>query len=239
MPKPALILTALVAALVCADAVGLIDPPDPEAIIPDVARSLGPYTYLMVGALAFVETGAGIGLIAPGELAVILGGVSAGQREVGLLPLIAIVWACAMAGDLTSFAVGRRVGRGVLVRHGERVGITPQRLTRVELFLRAHGAKTIILGRFIGFIRPLTPFTAGAAGMPARRFIPYTAIAAGIWTATFTLLGYAFWHSLNQLISVTKGGTLGLAAVAAAAVGASLAIGRLRQRALRHHPSAE
>ncbi len=50
--------------------------PSPETVLRDVTSALGPYTYAVVGALAFLETGAGIGLIAPGEIAVILGGVS-------------------------------------------------------------------------------------------------------------------------------------------------------------------
>ena len=233
MPRLAILLAALAALVVCADGVGVIDPPSPEAVIRDLVQRLGPYAYLMVGALAFLETGAGIGLVAPGELAVILGGVSAGQGEIGLVPLIGIVWACAVAGDLTSYGAGRRFGPALLVRHGGRVGITPARLARAESFLAAHGTKTIILGRFVGFIRPLTPFVAGASRMPARRFIPRTVVAAGLWSTAFSLLGYAFWHSLDQLVSVTKGGTLGLAALVIAGVAGTLVVRRIRRRTAR------
>jgi hypothetical protein len=67
-------------------------PADLEHVIRDLGSTLGPWTYALVGVMAFLETGAGIGLIAPGELAVILGGVAAGQGEVELVPLIALVW---------------------------------------------------------------------------------------------------------------------------------------------------
>jgi membrane protein DedA with SNARE-associated domain len=168
--------------------------------------------------------------VAPGELAVILGGVSAGQGQIRLVPLIAIVWACALAGDLTSFTIGRRLGSGYLLRHGPRFGVTAPRLQQAQEFFAAHGGKTIIVGRFIGFVRPLTPFIAGTSGMPARRFVVYTTFASGIWAATFSVLGYVFWHSLDQLLSVTKDGTVGLAVVVGLVVGGIVLYRRLRAR---------
>lgn len=227
------VLAAIVILGLLAYGSGLVHPPSLESVIREVARTLGSYTYALVGVLAFLETGAGIGLVAPGELAVILGGVSAGQGEIALVPLIAIVWACALAGDLTSFLLGRRLGRGFLVRHGPKVGITHPRLEQVERFFAGHGGKTILIGRFIGLIRPLSPFIAGASKMPARRFIPYTTLAAGIWATTFCVLGYLFWQSLDQLIAVTKQGTLGLAVVVALAAGA-VALYQYRRGRSRH-----
>ena len=200
---------------------GLVHPPSAETLIRDITGTLGPYTYLLVGGLAFLETGAGIGLVAPGELAVIFGGVSAGHGEIQLIPLIAIVWACALAGDLTSFFLGRRLGREFLVSHGPKVGISHQRLEQVERFFAAHGGKTIFIGRFVGLIRPVSPFIAGASKMSARRFIPLTTLAAGIWAATFSVLGYLFWQSLDQLLALTKQGTFALAAVIALTVGST------------------
>jgi membrane protein DedA with SNARE-associated domain len=215
---------------------GLLHPPSLEVMIRDVARTLGPYTYALVGALAFLETGAGIGLVAPGELAVILGGVSAGQGEIELIPLIAIVWACALAGDLTSFVLGRRLGREFLVGNGPKIGITHQRLEQVERFFAAHGGKTIFIGRFVGLIRPLSPFIAGASKMPARRFIPYTTLAAGIWATTFSVLGYLFWQSLDQLIAITKQGTFALAAVIVLTAAAIALYRHVRGRSRRRPP---
>ena len=66
--------------------------PDPKKIIGDIAQTLGPWTYAVVGVMAFLETGAFVGLIAPGETVVIAGGVIAGQGEISLLPLICLIW---------------------------------------------------------------------------------------------------------------------------------------------------
>jgi membrane protein DedA with SNARE-associated domain len=213
-----LILVGVAVAAAAVYAGGRIGLPGPETVLRDVTGALGAYTYVVVGALAFLETGAGIGLVAPGEIAVMLGGVSAGHGEIQLVPLIVLVWACAFAGDLTTFVLGRRLGRTFLLRHGTRLGLTEQRLEQIERHFAAHGGKTIIVGRFIGLVRAVAPFVAGASNMPARRFIPYTAIASGIWAVTFCVLGFVFWRSLDQLIAIIRQGTFVLVAVVVVAV---------------------
>jgi len=192
-----------IAALIGAGAVPL---PNLETLLRNAGDALGSWTYLLVGVLAFLETGAFVGFVAPGETTVIVGGVVAGQGQISLFVLIAITWACAVAGDLTSFSLGHRLGREWLLRHGQRLRITEERLQTVEGFFDRHGGATILVGRFIGFVRPLAPFLAGAARMPLRRFLPYDVLGAGAWTATFTTLGYVFWRSFDKLTSyVSKG----------------------------------
>ena len=204
--------------------------PDIEGALRRAGSTLGPYTYALVGALAFLETGAGVGLIAPGELAVILGGVAAGQGEIELVPLIAIVWVCASAGDALSFVLGRRLGRGFILAHGHHVKLTPARLGQVERYFARHGGKTIVFGRFIGAVRSLAPFVAGASGMPARRFLPATIAAAGVWAVACSLLGYVFWNSLDEAVAIARNGSLAIGALATVTVAVALVVRRLRRR---------
>ena len=82
---------------------GVIHLPNFEQLLEDAGKALGPWTYLAVGVLAFLETGAFLGFIAPGETAVIVGGLVAGQGEISLLALIAIVWTCCLLGDTVSY----------------------------------------------------------------------------------------------------------------------------------------
>ena len=208
---------------------GRRDPaPEPRAADRRRRRELGPWTYLVVGILAFLETGAFVGLIAPGETAVIVGGVVAGQGEISLSVLIAIVWTCAVAGDLASYTVGRRLGRGWLLRHGARVKITEARLQQVEQFFERRGGITILVGRFIGFVRALAPFIAGTSQMPLRRFLPYDVLGAGAWAATFGTLGYVFWHSFDRLTTYVSRGLFVFATVVVV-VAAIVALVRLRR----------
>lgn len=223
------LLAGLVAAAIAIVAL-LGGPPDLEHALRSIGSTLGPYTYALVGVMAFLETGAGIGLIAPGELAVILGGVAAGQGEIQLVPLVALVWACAVAGDLLSFALGRRLGRGFLLEHGHRVKLTPERIERVERYFSRHGGKTILFGRFIGAVRALTPFIAGASRMPARRFVPATVAAAGLWAIACSLLGYVFWNSFDRALDLARQGSFAVAALVALAVAGTFAVQRRRRR---------
>jgi membrane protein DedA with SNARE-associated domain/membrane-associated phospholipid phosphatase len=193
--------------------VGVIPLPNLEELLLDVGRALGPWTYLVVGVLAFLETGAFVGLIAPGETTVIVGGVVAGQGEISLSVLIAITWTCAVAGDLASYTAGRRLGRAWLLRHGDRVKITEERLEQVERFFDKYGGATILIGRFIGFVRALAPFIAGTSRMPLRRFLPYDVLGAGAWAATFATLGYVFWHSFDRLTTYVSRGLFAFATV--------------------------
>lgn len=198
---------------------GLVKLPNLEELILKVGEALGPWTYLLVGILAFLETGAFIGLVAPGETAVIVGGLVAGQGKISLPILIAVVWTCAVAGDLLSYTVGRRLGRDFLLRHGERLKITESRLQTVEGFFDRRGGVTILIGRFIGFVRALAPFVAGTARMPLRTFLPYDVLGAGAWSATFCVLGYVFWQSFHQLTQYVSRGLFAFALVVAIGVG--------------------
>jgi undecaprenyl-diphosphatase len=182
--------------------------PQPVEVIAKVSQALGKWTYLLVGVMAFLETGAFIGLIAPGEATVVIGGVVAGQGEIDIRLLIGLVWLAAFLGDSASFYLGHRLGRDFLVRHGPRFKITEQRLVQVERYMDEHGGKTILVGRFIGLVRALAPFIAGSSRMTYRSFMPFDIIGSGLWAATFCLLGYIFSNNLDAVIHWAERGAL-------------------------------
>ena len=193
--------------------------PDPKQVIEDVAVALGPWTYALVGVMAFLETGAFVGLIAPGETVVIAGGVIAGQGEIQLIPLIGLVWVCAVLGDSASFYVGRRLGRSFLERHGPRVKITHERLEQVDRYFDRHGGKTILIGRFIGLVRAIAPFIAGSSGLSYRSFLPYSVVGTGLWATAFCVLGYVFWRSFDRVADIAGKAVFGFGLTVAVIVG--------------------
>lgn len=219
----------LLAAVAAVYGFGVVHPPSAEHIIRSLGTTLGRWTYLLVGLLAFLETGAFVGLIAPGETAILLGGFVAGQGKISVVALLAIVWGAAVAGDLTSFLLGRRLGREFLLKHGPRVKITADRLEKVEEFFDRRGGMAILLGRFIGFVRAVQPFVAGASRMSLARFLPYDIVGAGIWGCGLVLLGYAFWQSFDTLLRVAKQGALGLGLAIAVIAGVVAAARFLRE----------
>ncbi len=218
--EPPLLVGGLLAVVgLCVYGSGVIDTPNLEQVLVDVGETLGRWTYLLVGALAFLETGAFIGLLAPGETAMILGGVVAGQGQIEVVTLIAVVWGAAVAGDCASYYLGKRLGRDFLVRHGPRFQISAGRLEQVESFFARHGGKAIFVGRFVGIVRAIAPFLAGSGGMAFRRFLPFDVLGAGLWATTFIMLGYVFWHSLDQVLAIAKQGAFGLGLVISVIVG--------------------
>jgi membrane-associated protein len=206
----------LAAAALAALTAGLVQPPDLEGALTDLADTLGPWTYVLVAALAFLETGAFVGLVAPGETAIVLGGVVAAQGEVSLPAMILTAWVAAALGDLASFALGKRLGRRFLLTRGPRLGVTAPRLQRVEVFFDRHGAKAILVGRFVGIVRAVAPFLAGASGMRLRAFVPWSLLGTAAWTSTFTLIGFAFHRSFSAAADALTHGALALAVLAAA-----------------------
>jgi membrane protein DedA with SNARE-associated domain/membrane-associated phospholipid phosphatase len=202
--------------------------PSLETIIKNLADALGKWTYALVGGMAFLETGAFVGFIAPGEFTVILGGVIAGEGTISIIPLIGIVWLCAVAGDSTSFLIGHKVGRQFLLKHGPKLRITEERFHQVEDYFDRHGGKTIVIGRFIGFVRPLAPFIAGSSRMTYGRFLPYSVVGTGLWGTTFCLLGYIFWRSFDKVSKIAGRATLAFGVLAAVVAAIVYARRRLR-----------
>jgi membrane protein DedA with SNARE-associated domain len=201
-----------------------------QELLDDVSNTLGAWTYLLIGVFAFLETGAFVGLVAPGETVVILGGAVAGQGATSLYLTIAIVWACAWAGDSVSFMIGRRLGRGFVLRHGSRVRITPERFKQVESYFSRHGGKTILVGRFVGLVRALAPFIAGSSGMRYGQFVPYSILGTGLWAATFALIGYFAARSLDRAAELAGRGTFLFGTVVVTVVVIVVAVRFLRRR---------
>src|SRR5215204_4957990 len=223
---PIALATALAAAATLAVITGLLPVPDFTGALEDASRTLGAWAYPAVAAFAFLETGAFVGLLVPGETAVVVGGVVAAAGDVELVPLIGLVWLAAAAGDVASFALGRRLGRPFLERHGPRLRVGPERLGQVERFYARHGGSAVLLGRFVGLVRAVAPFVAGASGLELRRFLPFSLAGTLVWASAFTLAGYAFHESFHAAAGALTQVTLGLAVLAAAAVAVKTLRGR-------------
>ena len=186
------------AGLAIAIVTGLVAVPDLAETYADATASVGAWIYLALAALVFLETSAFVGFLIHGELALLVGGVVAERGDASLPAMIVLVSTAAVAGDLVSFSLGRRLGRPFLERHGARVGMGADRLARVDAFFTRHGGKAVFLGRFTGFLRATMPFVAGGSGMPVRRLLPLSVASAVVWAGAFTSIGYAFAESFAR-----------------------------------------
>jgi undecaprenyl-diphosphatase len=185
---------------------------------------------------AALESAAFLGFLVPGETIVILGGVLAHAGLLDLPETIVVVVSGAIIGDSIGYELGRRLGRPWLVRHGRLVGMHGGMLRRVDELFAQHGGKAVVLGRFVGFLRALAPFVAGASRMPYRTFLFYNALGALVWGPAFVLLGYFLgesWTVAERWIG--RGGLVVGALLVAAAV---LWIRHHRKRGTRTAPPA-
>lgn len=208
---------------------------DLQGLLEDVSNTLGAWTYLLVGAFAFAETGAFVGLVIPGETVMLLGGAVAGQGAIDIYLLIAVAWFAAWLGDTTSFFIGRRLGREFVLEHGPRFGIGHERFERVEDYFSRHGGKTIFIGRFVSLVRAFAPFIAGSSGMRYRAFVPYSILGTGLWASAHILVGYFFSRSIESAAKYAGRGAFVLATTIVVVTAVVYAYRRLRFEENRRH----
>jgi membrane-associated protein len=229
-PRAALGLAlVLILAAYAADAVPEL--PDAREGVEDTADSLGLWLYPFIAGVAFLESFPPPFCAAwPGEFAVIFSGAIAAQDgDVEIVPLIAIVWVSSALADSASFALGRRYGRGLLERQGPRFRVTPERLARLDGWFDRWGTAIVALGRLLPVARPLGPFVAGTSAMPYHRFLRWNLVGVTLFSVAFSLLGYLFYESYDELVVAI--GRFGLAALGAAVLAAVVIAARRRRAA--------
>ncbi|HVR07065.1 MAG TPA: VTT domain-containing protein [Thermoanaerobaculia bacterium] len=141
----------------------------------------------------------GCGVPLPGETVLLAGGFFARQGSLSLGWVLAAAFLAAVAGDNTGYWIGRRGGRGLVERHGRWVALTPGRLESIEAFFNRHGAKTILIARFLSGVRAIAPLFAGISRIPWRRFAAVDAAACLLWATAVGLVGYAFGESFSRI----------------------------------------
>lgn len=137
----------------------------------------------------FLET---FGLPLPGETLLIAASLLASQGQFQLPVVLVVGWAAAVLGDNTAFYVGHFGGRRLLLRLGGRLGLTHERLDKVQHFYERFGAEVVIVARFFEGARQLNGLVAGSSGMEPLKFLIYNIIGAALWvgfwaTAAFYL----------------------------------------------------
>jgi len=145
--------------------------------------------------ISFIESLAFVGILVPGII--ILFGIGA-LISFGAIELLPVwIWGStgALAGDVTSYVIGHRY-RSRLTESWPFKHF-PRMLVRGREYFRAHGAKSVAIGRFIGPLRPVIPITAGMMGMPPRRFLMVAVPASIAWTPAYLLPGILFGASLE------------------------------------------
>lgn len=165
------------------------------SILPMV-QEIGLWFYIIVICIAILESTIVIGTFVPGTVMLLFFGFTASQGDVGLFAIIIATSIGAIIGDLIGYSIGR---------YGIRFVNDTSRLLRIShveigrAFFTKHGGKSILLGRFIGPIRQIIPFVAGAVRMKYRSFMVLNISGAFLWAASYILLGFYFGEN-SELI---------------------------------------
>ncbi|MFI7542280.1 bifunctional DedA family/phosphatase PAP2 family protein [Actinoplanes sp. NPDC049599] len=157
--------------------------------------------YVVVGVLATAES-LFLGLVLPGELVLVLGGLLAYHGRASLTVMLVLAALGSVGGYLLAYAIGRRYGPALRTsRLGRRIG--PARWAAVEKSLVERGARAILFGRLVGVLRAVMPMAAGMARMRLRTFAIYATVGGLIWGPGSVLLGYFAGGSYQQIVAVT------------------------------------
>lgn len=145
--------------------------------------------YVVVGTLVFLDRGAFVGLVAPGDLILALGGVFAGRGELDLIAVVVVGIVGGLAGENVSYWLGRRYGRSIVKRIPFSDRLEPY-LGRSEDYFQRHGRFAVFVGRYVSVVGTFLPFSAGMSGMPYRRFLAADVAAIVLWASAVAALGY-------------------------------------------------
>lgn len=147
----------------------------------------------LVLALTFLfpalEASVFIGVIVPGEIGVVLGGVLANQHKLALGAVLVAAIAGAIIGDSIGYWVGERYGEHILRKVPDRI-LDDDKLQRAKDTVRRYGGRAVFVGRFTAALRALIPATAGMSGVHYRKFLVWNALGGIIWASAYVLIGY-------------------------------------------------
>ena len=158
----------------------------------EIIKNFGGWSYGIVFLIVFVETGIVIFPFLPGDSLLFASGALAAMGAFNIVLLFIIFFFAAVIGDTVNYHIGRKVG--TTISHGSFMGrlINQDKMMRAEDFFNKHGGKTILIARFMPFIRTFIPFIAGASRMNYRYFLIYNVVGAALWVGICTILGYFF-----------------------------------------------
>jgi membrane-associated protein len=161
---------------------GVTDAIDPQQLI----RSFG---TIGLFAIIFAESGLLIGFFLPGDSLLFTAGLFASRGDLNFPVILIGCFVAAVAGDQVGYAFGRKAGPSIFNRPNSRL-FKQEHVRRADEFFETHGAKTILLARFVPVVRTFAPILAGVGSMKYRTFVVYNVMGGLIWAVGVTTLGY-------------------------------------------------
>jgi membrane-associated protein len=151
----------------------------------------GAWVYALLFVIIFVETGLVVMPFLPGDSLLFVVGAMCGAGLMNLPLAMALLLVAAVLGDQVNYSIGRHFGPKVFQWENSRF-FNKRAFMQAHDFYERHGGVTIIIARFMPFIRTFAPFVAGVAEMTRAKFVMFNVIGAMLWVIGLTLAGYLF-----------------------------------------------
>jgi membrane-associated protein len=161
-----------------------------DTYLPGIIATYGFWTYFILFAIIFCETGLVVFPYLPGDSLLFVAGALSGAGFLRVEILIPVLIAAAVIGDSVNYWIGHTTGMKVFEKNYSLV--KKEQLEKTREYFARYGGKTIVIARFIPFIRTFAPFLAGVGKMSYRWFLMYNVLGAVLWISGFVLAGYFF-----------------------------------------------
>jgi membrane-associated protein len=164
----------------------------------DLIQIIQTVGYIGLFAIVFAESGLFFGFFLPGDSLLLTAGLLASQGKLEIAALLIILPVAAILGDNVGYWFGKKTGARIFSRD-ESLLFRRKNLLAARAFYDRHGGKTIILARFMPFIRTFAPIVAGAVEMPFRRFFTFNVLGGLLWGVGVTLAGYYLGQTIPDI----------------------------------------
>lgn len=155
-----------------------------------VIQSCGAWSYGVLFAVVFAETGLVVTPFLPGDSLLFASGALAAINSFNVIWLAVTLFAAAVIGDSVNYAIGKRIGEGIFTDKSR--FFRKEYLDKTHKFYEKYGGKTIVIARFVPIVRTFAPFVAGVGKMSYAYFFSYNVIGAFLWVVLFVGGGYFF-----------------------------------------------
>lgn len=156
-----------------------------------IIQLFGPFTYIILFAIIFAETGLVVTPFLPGDSLLFIVGTLSGSGYLNIWIGYIVLLLAAVLGDTVNYWIGHHIGPHVFSRENSRF-FKKAYLEKTREFYEKHGGKTIILARFVPIVRTFAPFVAGVGQMHYNTFLYYNIIGGFIWVTGLLFAGYFF-----------------------------------------------
>ncbi len=145
--------------------------------------------YVVLGLIVFVETGILLGFFLPGDSILFSAGlVAAARDDINIVILISVIFLAAFIGDQVGFVIGRKLGRPYLER--SKSPRMQRMLVKSERFYERYGWWSVVIARYIPWVRTFVPPIAGTVKMNYYKFLSANVLGAFLWGVGITLAGF-------------------------------------------------